>query len=379
MSEDLLTHPMHSLDNAQCVSASCFEGFHAAAFGETKERLAALCGLPAGQVVPSEKVLPLLEGAEETATAEPFGLSAALATPRNNFAALEQLCRTAATTEDMMRMLARAARLYHDGADYEVVEEDDGLVLRIGFSGELPPLVYDFALGVAVRAIRAWAGLSRREHRVALSTPRPVRAADYERFFAPAEVRFDAGHHALWVARDAASRPVPSAAPAVHAALVELLDRALLVSLGGPVRATERSAAERVRAVLKHDIRLRMDVTFDDVASRLSMAPRTLRRALQSEGLSFGQLYAEERSRAACMLLRSTRLPLAEVAARVGFTDVAPFVRAFKRWMQITPGAYRSAHAASTERSSLRHSQVVPRGDHADDADEIPGTRGVAV
>jgi hypothetical protein len=47
--------------------------------------------------------------------------------------------------------------------------------------------------------------------------------------------------------------------------------------------------------------------------------------------------------------------------------------------MQITPGAYRSAHAASTERSSLRHSQVVPRGDHADDADEIPGTRGVAV
>jgi AraC-like DNA-binding protein len=360
MTEELLTYANHSLNNAPCVAARCFAGFHAAARGELRMRLAPLSGIAEDRVVPIEQVAPLLDGWQEDTDQEPLGLAAALATPRNSFPTLEQVCRTAPTTLDMLESVAAATRLYHDGAAYTVCEEADGYTLRIGFAGEVPAIVYDFALGTAVRAVRAWAGLSRREHRVSLAAPRPVHAAEYERFFAPADLQFDAAHYALWVGREAAHRALPSGQPEVHRALRALLARALLAPLGGATNAAEQSAGERVRAVLKHDIRLRLEVTFDDVASRLAMAPRTLRRALQGEGISFGQLYAEERARAACVLLRSTRLPLSEVAARVGFTDVAPFVRAFKRWMQITPGAYRSSFA--NERGHNRPSQVVPRG-----------------
>jgi AraC-like DNA-binding protein len=373
MTDELLTYPIHSLRNAPCVSVRCFEGFHAAAAGagrgELRARLAPLSGLPDDRVVPIEQVAPLFDGWEDETDREPLGLAAALATPRHGFDSLEQVCRTAPTVAAMMDAFAAASRLYHDGVAYTVAEELDGYALRIGFTIEVPAVVFDCALGMAVRAIRAWGGLSRREHRVTLAAPRPVHAAEYERFYAPAEVQFDAHHYALWVSRDAALRTLSSGQADVYGAMRSLVGRALLAPLGGAGEATERSAGERVRAVLKHDIRLRLEVTFDDVAARLAMAPRTLRRALQSEGVSFGQLYAEERARAACVLLRSTRLPLSEVAARVGFTDVAPFVRAFKRWMQITPGAYRSAQADRVPRPS----QIVIRD--ADD-EARSGTEG---
>jgi AraC-like DNA-binding protein len=47
----------------------------------------------------------------------------------------------------------------------------------------------------------------------------------------------------------------------------------------------------------------------------------------------------------AAQLLRTERLTLADVAARVGYESEAAFNRAFKRWTDRTPGAFRRAHA----------------------------------
>ncbi len=42
-------------------------------------------------------------------------------------------------------------------------------------------------------------------------------------------------------------------------------------------------------------------------------------------------------------LLADARLSLAEVAERLGFSDLSSFSQAFKRWYGVPPGAYRSA------------------------------------
>jgi transcriptional regulator GlxA family with amidase domain len=44
---------------------------------------------------------------------------------------------------------------------------------------------------------------------------------------------------------------------------------------------------------------------------------------------------------AASDLLRSTRDPLAAVAARVGFDDEYHFAKRFKQWSGTAPGAHR--------------------------------------
>jgi len=37
-------------------------------------------------------------------------------------------------------------------------------------------------------------------------------------------------------------------------------------------------------------------------------------------------------------------MPLTEIAKRLGYTDPANFVRAFKRWTGICPSAFRQLH-----------------------------------
>ncbi len=40
-------------------------------------------------------------------------------------------------------------------------------------------------------------------------------------------------------------------------------------------------------------------------------------------------------------LLDNSQITIAEVAHRLGYTDIANFTRAFKRWTGITPSGYR--------------------------------------
>lgn len=44
----------------------------------------------------------------------------------------------------------------------------------------------------------------------------------------------------------------------------------------------------------------------------------------------------------ACVLLRSTDLPIAEIATQIGYSQYASFVRQFKRVKGIIPSAYRN-------------------------------------
>jgi AraC-like DNA-binding protein len=87
-----------------------------------------------------------------------------------------------------------------------------------------------------------------------------------------------------------------------------------------------------------------------DVARRLRMSQRTLRRRLKSEGMSFRQLFGEVRARIAIGYLRNTDLPLGDVAAALGFSDESGFRTAFRRWTGQGPREYRRRYLAETSR-----------------------------
>jgi AraC-like DNA-binding protein len=81
--------------------------------------------------------------------------------------------------------------------------------------------------------------------------------------------------------------------------------------------------------------------TADDAADRLHMSARTLQRRLEAEHTSFTALVDATRERLARELLADLALPLAEIAYRLGFSDLATFSRAFKRWTGRPPGLFR--------------------------------------
>lgn len=83
--------------------------------------------------------------------------------------------------------------------------------------------------------------------------------------------------------------------------------------------------------------------SLEDMARLMNTSPRTLKRRLQEEVTTFRALLAQARGAMAETLLGDARLSLAEVAERLGFSDLSSFSQAFKRWYGVPPGAYRSA------------------------------------
>lgn len=81
---------------------------------------------------------------------------------------------------------------------------------------------------------------------------------------------------------------------------------------------------------------------INSLARSLCLSGTTFQRRLQSEGLSYQRIKDDLRRDIAIELLTGQALPVAEVAARVGFHEVSAFHRAFKKWTGANPGACRS-------------------------------------
>jgi AraC-like DNA-binding protein len=81
--------------------------------------------------------------------------------------------------------------------------------------------------------------------------------------------------------------------------------------------------------------------SLEQVAERLGVSARTLKRKLKVEGKAFSDLLDEIALEQARVLLRQPGLSIEQVAERLGYSDVSNFGRAFRRWTGVTPAAFR--------------------------------------
>jgi AraC-like DNA-binding protein len=79
------------------------------------------------------------------------------------------------------------------------------------------------------------------------------------------------------------------------------------------------------------------------------MTPRTLHRRLVDEGTSFHELLEDVRRTLAVEHVKSGRFSFEEIAYMLGYSDLANFRRAFRRWESVPPSAYRAAQIAESE------------------------------
>ena len=81
--------------------------------------------------------------------------------------------------------------------------------------------------------------------------------------------------------------------------------------------------------------------TLEQLAGFINLSPRTLARYLEAESTSFRELSLEVRTARARQMLEAGDLSVTQIAYRLGFTDVASFVRSFRGRTGRTPGALR--------------------------------------
>jgi AraC-like DNA-binding protein len=81
--------------------------------------------------------------------------------------------------------------------------------------------------------------------------------------------------------------------------------------------------------------------THVEVAARLNMHPRTLQRRLREEGSSFEAIKDDVRRDAAARYLRQSDIPLARVAALLGYSESSVLTRSCQRWFASSPRQIR--------------------------------------
>jgi AraC-like DNA-binding protein len=118
-----------------------------------------------------------------------------------------------------------------------------------------------------------------------------------------------------------------------YAAVVELCGE-LLQEIGLRV-----GIAGKVRQILMTN--LLRPMRFEEVASRLGIGARTLRRDLRNANTSFRKLVDELHRSIAIKYLRDTNLRVEDVASLMGFSEAAAFRRAFRRWTNMMPHEFR--------------------------------------
>lgn len=97
-------------------------------------------------------------------------------------------------------------------------------------------------------------------------------------------------------------------------------------------------------ARLEKAIKMRLEsaqLSLEDIAAEMNVAPRTLQNRLNEYGMSFRSLVDGIRRAQAKTYLDDPGLSISQIALMLGFSTQTSFQHAFKRWTGQTPGAYR--------------------------------------
>jgi AraC-like DNA-binding protein len=79
------------------------------------------------------------------------------------------------------------------------------------------------------------------------------------------------------------------------------------------------------------------------------MSVRSLHRALNNAGTTFGNILEETRKDLAEHYLADPGYDLTEIAFKLGYTEQSSFSRAFKRWIGESPIDYRNRYQTTME------------------------------
>ena len=228
-----------------------------------------------------------------------------------------------------MERLARYAPLAVPGASGSC----EGATFRVRF----PPrprkasrVLHEWALAHALETLRAESEVFLIPERVWFVHARPRELGPLHLFFGTHELDFGREDDGLTLVASDLARPLRARDERLAATMDDLAARCV------EPHAPTLSYAERVERAIRLP-----DTSIDSVATALHASARTVQRRLEDEGTRYSEVLDRARATLARKLLRESTLPIAEIAARVGFSDVAPFTRAFRRWTGTPPGAFR--------------------------------------
>ena len=207
---------------------------------------------------------------------------------------------------------------------------------RFGYSVYVPVhkgvrQVYCGSLAIMCNLMRALCGESWAPSEMLFSQSRPKDIKPYESFFRSPLI-FEADENALVFPEHWLHHPLPYPDKKQHDITVKRLNT---IEAGMGI-----DLLEEMRSIIRPLI-VSQSCKVEQIASILSMHPRTLNRRLKDLDTSFRELVGDIRYEIAKQMLRDEAISILKVSNILAYADASEFTRAFKRWSGMTPSAWR--------------------------------------
>jgi AraC-like DNA-binding protein len=254
------------------------------------------------------------------------------ATPDGAFKLLDYLVMTTDTVGEALRQLARYFKITGAPCTVEILEDEDPVRMLFLANGTALKQVAEYSVALNVSRIRSETnGLARIDHASFVHQPDDVR--DLEQLLG-CEVRVNGSWAGLAIPREVMAIPLRRRDPILREMLEQQADpvATAMPDLDGGALDVRRALAARLT---------KGQTGIDVVARDLGTSARTLQRRLASAGLSYQELLDGVRRDAAERYIAGTALSIGEIAYLLGYSEPAAFHRAFKRWHDVTPQAFR--------------------------------------
>lgn len=225
------------------------------------------------------------------------------------------------------------------GAVYLIRAEQD-VILGYGvYDQSVNPShqMYDMVLAVGCNLLAELTHGAVGPAEILLSRKVPGDPARYRRL-GRCPVRFGQAQTGLLLTRSSLAFRLPEADTNLH--------EQARVRLASALEDSRRELGGHVRHVLR-PLLLMGQGKMLDVAERLNLHPRTLRRRLRTEGTSFEAVRDEVRYAAARELLMLDALGIADIAFTLDYASVNSFTYAFRRWSGTSPGRWREKESGA--------------------------------
>jgi AraC-like DNA-binding protein len=284
--------------------------------------------------IPYPAYLAILDNACRATGRDDIGM---LLGQRQTLAALGPLgvaMRHAATLGEAIATFAAFQISNSTGGAVYLIRAEEDVILGYGVydqSANASPQIYDMVLAVGCTLLKELTQGAVSPAEILLSRTAPGDPAPYQRI-GRCPVRFGQAQTGLLLTQSNLAFRLPEADAGLH-------DKAR-ARLASALEESQREMSGHVRHLLR-PLLLVGQGNMVDVAGRLGLHPRTLRRRLREEGSSFEAIKDEVRYAAARELLMLGALDIADIAFTLGYASVSSFVHAFRRWSGMSPGLWR--------------------------------------
>jgi AraC-like DNA-binding protein len=293
----------------------------------------------------------ILQAAADATGRDDLGLMLGQRATMDNAGPLKLLVFNARTTGEAVSSLVRYVGLWYHGLTFALTHDRGFACISLSIERQFTGSdhVLTWVLAATVKHLETIFPRTWRPSQVHISYRRPAAAEQYARFFR-APVLYDQPRHAVFFA--------DSVLEEVRQGSEQMLDSFLRQYMSELEAREQPDFASRVRHVIESML-ASGECSAVRVADMFAIHRVTLHRYLREQGTTFEQLLDEARRNLASRMLEQTDLPVGEIASALGYGTPTSFVRAFKRWHGVTPGAGRSrrpaiGRAASPSRAVLR-------------------------